>query len=213
MATTLSRKNFFERQSVDTLRGDQPMDAGYVWTELDNINHMLDEAGKYRLNWATRTGNGVLFAADEHVAEFLVNRNYWWTVFPTQPVDAYAYPRYDVRVGFATGIDATVRISLVTPGTTPPILGDDQPGVIGSFTWDLEESLPDITYEWAEALLPSRSFNDAPGYIMPTPSYVDGDYSFGPLCLVKLVVECLDPTDGFEGGPVIVGVQVREYLR
>lgn len=211
MATTLSRKNFFERQDVATLRSDQPMDAGYVWTLLDNINHLVDESGKYRVNWMSRNGGDAFFGADEHAMPFSADSGYWYTIFPTQPVNGYQYPRYDIRIGIATGIDASLRVSLVTPGTTPPILADDQPGVIGSFTADLTTSFPDITYGWVEGLLPSRSNRDANFQILPTPSFSDSDFSFGPLVLVKLIVEVLSGNE--EGGPVIIGAQVREYLR
>lgn len=209
MPTRLSDKAFFERQDVDTLRADQPMDSGYVWTMLDNVSHLLDESGKYRVNWMSRNGTG--FGADDHTARFENGNNYWYTIFPTQPVDRYQYPRYDVRVAVVTGLDATLRVSLVTPGTTPPIFSDTQSGVIGSFTVDV--AAPDIVYEWVEGLIPSRSIADANFWLMPAPSVSDGEHSFDSVFLVKLIVECVAPNPPEEGGPVIIGVQVREYLR
>ena len=213
MATTLSTKKFFERQDVASFREDQPMDAGYVWTLLDNIHHMVDESGKYRLNWLAPTSNINTASSTEQVVPFRAADKVWYTIFPTQWVVDFQYPRYDVRLAtYYGGVDEpyTLRISLVTPGTTPPILSGDQQGVIGTET--VEITLND-QFVWSDVLFPSKLNSTAPGHIIPAPSYDSSSYSFGPICLIKLMVECLEPASINEGGPFIGGAQVREYLR
>lgn len=213
MATTLSVKTFFEKQATDSLRADQPMDSGYNWTLLDNVAHLIDECGKYRINWLARnntTYDGAVLD-DAHVA-FLDADGVWYTLIPTQIVVNNQYPRYDIRIYTTRGVDdATVRVSLVTPGVTAPVTSADQQGVIGTFdtTWDVSESPTAI----AQGLILSKSAESAPFYTMQAPHYPGTEDSIGTIVLVKLIVELLDPPLPSEGLPIIVGVQLREYLR
>lgn len=209
MATRLSDKAYFERQAADSLRADQPMDAGYVWTLLDNIHHLVDEAGKYRVNWMSR--HGATFQDDKHYVT-LDEDGTWYTIFPTQIVLSDQYPRYDVRVAHLRGFeDMTIRFSLVTPDTWAPIVSDDQQGVIGTWTETYDVSSgPSVI---SEALIPSKSAEQSSFYAINAPRYPGSDGVVGSIIMAKLIVELLDPEPPSEGGPFIVGVQVREYLR
>ena len=202
MATPpLSSKGYFERMwSQQALGGLQPMDAGYVWTLVDNVQHLIDQSGVYRVNWhgGSAPGNHYGLATPR-----------WHTWFPTQLYSLNQYPAYDIRVGLADSYVRPLRISLVTPTTQPPITGMDS-GVLGTF-----DTMTVVNNHMYEMRFESRATADAPMHTIVAPS-IGPDYPVGTMALLKLLIETDVVLDG-AGEPTtsttILSVQVREYAR
>src|ERR1043165_408128 len=153
MSLGFSAKPFFERMNAGDgdpeLRGEHPMDAGAVWTLVDNVLHMVDHSPKYRINFL-----------DSNVHAGAVGLRPSTFYFYTQITVDNQYPRYDLRVAFdGIGSNTAVRASIVTPQFTGPVAGLTS-GVLGTFTgttpaagddaaWTIDERLENVDVERA----------------------------------------------------------------
>lgn len=199
--TRLSDKGFVERMASDALRVGQPMDAGFVWKLVDNIQHMVDESGCYRVNWM-----GQIPGLNEN--HYALVHPTWHTWFPTQIVDDAQYCRYDIRVAVYDGLVRPVTISLVTPTTQAPVEGVGD-GVIGTFTGSTS-----IGAHMFQMRFASCPIARAPLHVVTAPT--TSAAAVGKQALLKLLVEipiAYDDDDEELGSPAIIGCQVREYLR
>jgi hypothetical protein len=203
---TFSFKQHFERMGAgsgnEMLRSQQPMDAGYVWTLIDNVAHLVDESPKYRINFMHNSPEFSNAGIPGPVREFY---------FFSQTTQPNQYSRFDIRVAMGLGVTSglTVRATLCTPSTVAPV-GTNTQGVLASFTGVTPAA---STVVWSiDDTTDAVDVNNAPIVSIPAAHYVTSDVTIGHVVLLKLIVE-YDFVTG-EGGPtsLICGVQVREFL-
>ena len=221
----VSVKNYFERQSTSALRTDQPMDAGYVWTLIDNIAHLVDVSPKYRINYLQAASafndSGYLFNLNSQRPSIAM-------YFPTTLINASAYPCYDVRVAVSrfgeTGdpdVDAVrdIYALIVAPNVDGPITGVG-PGVIGTLSGVTPTRVPDaLVCEWSiDGLITTGSVSNVPVKPKYAPAVAGLDAVIGEQVWLKLLIEIDEPEEFwfYDENPLwgwISGVQVREYPR
>lgn len=219
----VSVKNFFERQATTSLRTDQPCDAGYVWTLIDNVAHMVDISGKYRINFLHDAQTAIDTGA--YLINLSGNRPVISFMFPTDLVTSATYPCYDVRVAvsrfaeFGTSEDDTfaIRASIVTLETQPPV--SVGPGVIGTLTGTTPTpAVGAYKTEWCiDGTITTGSITNAAVKQRLAPAITPDNYP-GEQVWLKLLVEVEQPEDRWEYDDFtewgwISGVQVREYPR
>lgn len=198
---TFSVKHYFERMgangSVPYLRSSQPFDAGYTWTMMDNVHHMLDSMGKYRINWIKSSVDSSL----KHDQMVLY--------FPTTMVSPYSYPNFDLRVAAGGGnSEVEVRASIVLPEITGPVGGVGGYGIIGQATG----TSPIADVEWIiDTTITTGNVDIAPVTFVQAPAYGGESSAVGNHHFLKLLIEYEYLTG--EGGPntSIYAVQLREY--
>lgn len=200
---TFSQKHFYERINAGTgnveLRANQPMDAGTVWTLVDNVAHMVDVSPKYRINFL-----------DSSAHDGGVGLGPTTMYFYTQITVDNQYPRYDLRCAFGNGnSEVAVRASIVSVDYYGPVT-DLTSGVLATFTglspafgfpaaWSIEEVVDNVDIE------------RAPLVVLQAPTFPGGEAIIGYHAWLKLIVEW-DYVTG-EGGPNtrLLGVQLREF--
>jgi hypothetical protein len=201
---TYSTKQFFERMGAGnggtTLRTNQPMDAGYTWTLIDNVAHLVDESPKYRINFMHNTTS--LKGMKGPIKEFY---------FLTQVTENNKYPRYDVRVAMGLGSSETeTHVALVIPSVFGSVRSADDTGVLGY--WHGDSPGPDLV-EWVvDDVTGDVDTNRCPIATIPAANVISGDVTVGYVAMLKLIVEWDYATS--ESGPnaLLCGVQVREFL-
>lgn len=200
---TYSDKQYFERMGAGSgnrsLGANQSMDAGYTWTLLDNIKHLIDVSPKYRINFLNVSSGGL--ALPGPVKEFY---------FLSQITENGRYPRYDVRIAMFGNEDVPIHVSLVVPSVFAPVRSSTDTGVLGYWTADapvgaiVDWVVDEITDEVDTARCPINA--------IPAANYVSSDATIGYVVLLKLIVEWAYVVG--EGGfnAALAGVQVREFL-
>lgn len=200
---TYSQKQFYERMGAGlgsaTLRANQPMDAGYTWTLIDNLAHLIDVSPKYRINFMNVSSNGL--ALEGPVKEFY---------FLSQITENGQYPRYDVRVAMYGFTETVINVSLVVPDVFAPVRSADDYGVLGY--WSGESPSGGITDYSIEATTGDIDTARCPIVAVPAANFVHSDVAIGYMTMLKLIVEWEFETG--EGGfnAALAGVQVREFL-
>lgn len=202
---TFSAKQYFERMGSGSgagrLRADDPMDAGYVWTLIDNAQHLIDESPKYRINFLGSAADAqVLFGPKVTI--------YFWT----DVLSFDSYPRYDVRVAFLKGTVAgtvTARASIVTY-SVETVSDPGEFGVLGTFTG----TTPASGAAWTiDGRVGNVDVARCPQYFYPAAKFPGQDAIIGQRALLKVLIEWDNQFDGVSGhNASVVGVQVREYL-
>jgi len=210
--TRLSDKGYYERVANDVLREGRPMDAGFVWKLVDNVQHMVDESGFYRINWCNQgsDADGAFMIANDADSDGDTGPILWWTWFPTQLVLDSQYPRFDIRicVSWNKFPSHTFQVTLCTPDVQPPVRGLAR-GVLGTFSGVTNFN----TFAYAQATIPSRKIVDAPLHLIHAPTTETDPVAVGDMAWLKLMVES-EPFNLEEDPAVhIVSLQVREYLR
>jgi len=202
---TYSKKQAFERMNGGagnaSLRGEQPMDAGSVWTLIDNVAHMIDESPKYRINFMHNYPGGFP----------LLRGPYKEFYFLTQVTENGRYPRFDVRVAMGLGLnEVETHVALVELSVSGSVRSADDAGVLGYWHGDSPDS---GLVEWVvDARTDETDTSRCPINDVPAANFVTGDVSIGRMVLLKLIVEWNYQIS--EGGPnaLLCGVQVREFL-
>lgn len=211
--TRLSDKAFYERMASDALRDGQPMDAGFVWKLVDNVQHLVDESGCYRVNWnavGSDNGGAVMLPYGAVSGDGDAASVYWYTLFPTQLVLPDQYPRFEIRMQVSLNLLPIhpIRVSLVIPTVQPPVTGLTR-GVLGTYTSNTQFS----GYIWDQFTVSPRKISDAPIHLLHAPSPDGSEAAVGDMVWLKLLFES-GPLNMEEDPPIyITGLSVREYLR
>jgi hypothetical protein len=199
---TFSVKHYVERMGENGaaayLRSNQPFDAGYTWTMMDNVFHMLDSVGKYRVNWIKSSVD----SSFKHGPMVLY--------FPITMVSPYTYPNFDLRVAAGGGnSEVEVRASIVLPEIQGPVGGVGIGyGIIGQATG----TSPISTVDWIiDTTITTGNVDVAPVTFTQAPAYGGETSAVGNHHFLKLLIEYDYVTS--ESGPntSIWAVQVREY--
>lgn len=200
---TFSQKHFYERINAGTgnveLRANQPMDAGTVWTLVDNVAHMVDVSPKYRINFLDSSAHGGNIGLKPSTMYFY-----------TQITVDNQYPRYDLRVAFGLGNNTVpVRASIVTVDYYGPVTGLTS-GVLGTFT-GTSPGFSDPVAWTIDGTIDNVDIERAPLVVLQAPTFPGGEAIIGYHAWLKLIIEW-DYVVA-EGGPNtrIIGVQLREF--
>lgn len=221
---TVSVKQYFERTYVNALRTDEPCDAGYVWTLIDNIAHMVDESPKYRINFLNRAAE----FNDSALIQLPARQPVFTFYFPTHLTNVNEYPCYDVRVAFSRfsqsgdpDVDAQrdVRASIVGLNVTQPISGVG-PGVIGTLTGITPAPVVGaLSTAWCiDGIITTGDVTLVPVVQQAAPAAAGVTSWPGEQMWLKLLVEIDEPEelwdyDDFANWGWLSGVQVREFPR
>ena len=203
---TFAQQQFFERIGTDSLAHrsgtdeHQPMDAGFNWLLMNNIQHLVDECGKYRVNFLHSTKESpVGMASPAHV--------YFWT----HVLEKDKYPRYDIRAAFVNlGVadPVTARVSLVMPHMTSVAGYSGEFGVLGTWTATTPASGAEWTVDTTSGVI---SVSQAPIIQQPAPTF-PGATPSGVHVLLKILVEWEGESVEGLSDPALIGLQVREYF-
>lgn len=200
---TYSYKQYYERMRAGAgnamLREDQPMDAGYTWTLLDNIAHLVDESPKYRINWIN---------ANPSLPGLPGNKIFY---FFTQITENNRYPRFDVRAAFGLGnSEVPVRVSLCTPWSSTVVRSSSESGVLGTWT-GTSPDYPDAAWT-IDARTGDVDTNQCPIYSTRGIQYLADQVQIGYMVPLRVIVE-YDYQTGESGfNTILCGLQVREFL-
>jgi hypothetical protein len=199
---TYSVKRYFEIMGANGgqsyFRANQPFDAGYTWTMMDNCFHMLDMMGKVRINWMKSSVD----SSFKHGPMVLY--------FPITMVSPYSYPNFDLRIAAGGGnSEVEVRASIVLPEVQGPVGGVGLGyGVIGQATG----TSPISDVEWIiDTTITTGNVDVAPVTFVQAPAFGGDSSEVGNHHFLKLLIE-YDYTTS-ESGPntSIWAVHLREY--
>ncbi|HJU40931.1 MAG TPA: hypothetical protein VJ724_15270 [Tahibacter sp.] len=122
------------------LTGGQPCDTGQVWTIADNVQHLVDEAPCYRINWVSPLFGDVLnklgaypyFAyAYPQSASLATARLSLSHEFPTTIVREGEYPNYTARLGLWLRAGTANCTMILSARGASPGAGTENPEVFG----------------------------------------------------------------------------------
>lgn len=206
---TFSKKQYVERYRTDAFYADMPVDTGCSWNMLDNLAHMVDEAGGYIINYVNSAGAAAVAVSDGgggYVSTLITVSRVVTTMSRSGLM-----PNYSVRLGarITGGGTANARISIVRAHVPPPVRGLTT-AVYGTATGSTTSS----TGAWCiEALFTNVDVGTIPIHHLQVPSYNDDYEQTTQRILVDVIAEVYGTGMISTGSAGIIGMQVREYPR
>lgn len=192
-----SYKKHYETISTDALQHDQPLSALASWTLRDNLQHLIDSAHQYRVNWVASN------AGEAYRAYVGFSRQLLRWSFPGIVTRVDRPPSFDVRVGaklYVTNATCAIITARIKPFS-----------MVGSMPiWQTTVTTTSTTAHWAidtQATFSIRPWVDAVRNL----AVIETSGFRVVSCPIWTFEVDVVAKGGSEMYAEVVGAQVREY--